>query len=84
MKLGNGESVRTIFETGANEVFPPQCIEEGGIHPYNDEAVNTFEFIRSFSLDLSVYEGIEIRDGDGFGREAGLFSRETVRDLVAK
>ena len=82
--IGKGESVKTIFETWANDVFPPQCIEESGIVPYHDEAVNTFEFIRSISLDLGEYESVEIRDGDGFGREAGLFTREQVQDFVSK
>lgn len=81
-QLGKGETVKTIFETGMNEVFPPQCIEEAGILPYHDEKVNTFEFIRSICVDLREYDTIEICDGDWFWREAGMFHPDQVNELI--
>ncbi|GAB0174251.1 MAG: hypothetical protein HHAS10_01300 [Candidatus Altimarinota bacterium] len=82
LTLGPGKNVKTVFATGLTKIFLPQGIEEGGIHTFHDEGVNTFEFIRSFSLDLTEYDTLSVADGDGFGREAGLYEEKQVQTFV--
>lgn len=81
VRLWNGGNVKTIFDTGYDEKYNPQGIEESGIHAFHDTAVNTFEFIRSLSLDLTPYDDIHVVDGDGFGRESGLFTLEELHQF---
>lgn len=66
---------RFIDENGNSE-----SVTESGFFPLHDIWVNTYEMIRGFTMNLRNFSDIEVGDGDGFWRDATLF---TIQDLSA-
>ncbi len=72
-------SVRTIFHDAMNWVFHE--VMENGIYPVHDEKANTYEMVRSFSLDLQDFDEVISGDGDGFGRNIRLFTLDEIKGM---
>lgn len=68
---------RFIDEKGNSE-----SITEWGFFPLHDKSVNTYEMIRWFTMDLISFHNIEVGDGDGFWRDAALFTLEDLSALT--
>ncbi len=73
------ESVQTVFHDIHGK--PAHSVIEKGIFPIHDTAVNTYEMVRWFSLDLTWFSNLVIGDGDWFGRNTHLFSSTEIQKL---
>ena len=70
------ESIKTIFEWTSWQ--KPHEVIETGISPIHDVPNNTYEMVRSFSLDLSGFTDLVLWDGDGFGRDTAFFTLDQI------
>ena len=73
------ESIKTVFQWTSWQM--PHEVIESGIFPIHDAPNNTYEMVRSFSLDLSGFSDLHVWDGDGFGRDAAFFTLGEIRSM---
>lgn len=73
------ESIKTIFEWTSWQ--KPHEVIETGIFPIHDVPNNTYEMVRSLSLNLSGFRDLHLWDGDGFGRDTAFFTLDQIQNM---
>ena len=73
------EDIQTVFQDDNKNISYKSL--ENGFFPIHDKAVNTYEMVRWFSLNLEDFDGIISWDGDWFWRNSQLFSLSEIQKM---